>query len=793
MSPPALKLLIILLCSGLALAQNPSTTASPCPPGCHCNYVTRVVRCQSDSFSSLPASFPSYTTTLTLTNIALMNLPPDSFQGLSDLVSLDLTSCQISGISPGAFNGLENLRILTLQVNHLSTLSPDMFTGLVSLRELNLARNLLQSLPNGAFENTPNLQVLDLSNNPLFQIDNETFSGLPSLVSLHMKQGQQVAIPVAPIQNLTNLRTLDLSMNPIPMIPPRSFATLGSLSLLYLNNMALNSLEEDAFEGLYEVTSIDLSYNFFQTLSPAIFQALTSLDTLILTGNEWNCSCPMQPFIQWLRQSEINYYSTNWYCATPRRHQGQVVYGLALRDFACEPIITVAPSHTILDYGDRATFQCQAIGDPAPTIQWYTPDGRMVSSTSNANNTYTAVFGTVLVIQFAREDSVGIYNCSAVNARGQASSRFQVIVQGLPTPTATQAPPQQGTQTTATPTVLVNRITCTNAFLQIWSTDVTDNSISVSWTPYNGEEELNGYIVQVHVFGDVQTSSYYVNWTDATYRIRNLLPGTGYTVCASYLLENCPLVTPKEQCREIMTQGEDLSLTALRTKHRNELIGTALACLLGTLFLMGTIFLILWHCRKPRRYKHYDFKNTRDTATFADIPEDGIDNDILVSNAEIPYPASPPPHGKVDMEDKSHTNLAIHPADTCENEYVSHPFANGTANQHTQPDRVEHSVDVHSDLVEPPPGYSDSGVDTQEELNATDSTASLKSTSTTPPDEENLAVTKEQKDDPSKVKKTKKSLSSEDSIESDEIEMTNIGIPPSQNGDILESFEVEVV
>ncbi|XP_072181903.1 uncharacterized protein [Diadema setosum] len=776
---------------GTTPQQNHGTSPSPCPHGCQCDDMTQVVMCQSDSFSSLPANFPSYTTTLIITSSALMNLPADSFLGLSNLVSINLTSCQISEISPGAFSGLRNMTILTLEGNNLSSLSPDMFTGLVSLQKLNLASNLLQSLPKGAFENTPSLQVLDLSNNPLLHIDNETFRGLPSLASLHMKQDQLVAIPVAAIQNLTNLRTLDLSMNPIPMIPPRSFATLGSLRLLHLNNMALHSLQVDAFEGLHEVTTIDLSYNFFQTLSPAVFQTIPSLDTLILAGNEWNCSCPIRSLVRWLLQSEIDYYSTSWYCATPRRHQGQVVHGLALCDLTCEPIVTVVPYHTILDYGDRATFQCQAIGDPAPTIQWYTPDGRMVSSMSNVTNTYTADFGTVLVIQFARADSVGTYSCTADNERGQASSRFHVTVQGLPTPTPTQASTQHSTlitQTTATPTVTVNEITCTNAILQIQSTDVTDNTISVSWTPYNGQEELTGHLVQVHAFGDVETSSYYVNRTYATYRVRNLLPNTGYTVCVSYLLENCPLVTSEEQCREITTEGEDLAQTLLQSQQRNEATEAAQAALLGGVFVVTTLSAILWHCTRPELCRHIKLtklrkflklKTTRDIATYANIPKKRTDIDKSTAT----------PHGDTDMGYNCYVNLAAYP-EICEIcGYNKHPLTKSIINQRTQTDRVELTADIHCNPVKPPRRYSYSGGDIREELNATDSTTLLRLASTTSPDEDNFVVTMEPKDNPSKVKKSKQSLTSHNDTERNEMELTNIGIYPSLHEGILQGFE----
>lgn len=770
-------ILISMIWYGLATAQTTAPTdPQSCPSGCHCDFQTRVVNCQQGSFTSIPNTFPSYTATLILRGNIFRTLLEDSFIGLSNLVSLDLTSCEIGTINPRAFNGLDNLHILNLQLNHLSTLPPGAFAGLTKLRELNLERNKLQILPGGVLSDTQVLKVLDVNDNRITQIHDDAFSDSSVLSALHLAYNQLVSIPEMALKNLTNLKNLALSGNPIPTIPSRTFISLTSLNLLYLDNMQLGSLEStlevDSFAGLQSVTTIDLSNNQFRTLDPLAFQSLTSLDTLILTGNSWDCECPLSPFVQWLKQSGISYYSTSWFCIYPSDLSGTVVYALEPRDFACEPIITDPPIDTVVEYRQRVIFQCGAKGDPTPEIKWYGPDGTRILATSNEENVYTTLDGIVLVIRSAEEEHVGLYNCTASNVRGSDSVVFQVVVNGIPEPEVSTVSGSTVSDNSSTPVVEPTDTTCASFTLSIVMASVNESSIEVSWIPFNGDREITGYIVQSHIFGEQQTNSYYVNWTASSFELTNLLSNTGYTVCAAFLLDNCPLVIPRAQCTEVTTAGVNPATAALQGRHRNEIVGTALACILGTLLLMATIFFILWRYRKPKDYHHYDFKGNKDTAAFAGIPED---NGFTVSDVIASGSVS---SNKYEAQNGAYVNGGMDISTGNSNEYSNEPVGGSVIYENSV---IQHSADIHSD-VEPPADYTSDVT-----------TASMKSANSVGSDD-GLREGREPKDKPSKVKKSRTSLTSDESLESDEaIEMTNLGAPPHSNGDLNIENEVSVI
>nr|XP_054752308.1 leucine-rich repeat-containing protein 4C-like isoform X1 [Lytechinus pictus] len=762
-------LFISVVCYSVVFAQTPPPTEPPsCPSGCQCNFQTRVVDCQRGGFTSIPTTFPSYTRTLLLSGNILRNILEDSFVGLSNLVSLDLSSCEIRTISPRAFNGLDNLHTLNLQLNHMDTLPSGAFAGLTNLRELYLQRNQLQILPGDMFNDTIFLSELDIGNNRITQIHANAFSDLSVLWVLNLAYNQLDSIPEMALKNLTNLKHLALSGNPISTIPPMTFSSLTYLNILYLDSLQLESLEFDSFFGLQSVTNIDLSYNQLQTLDPSTFQLLTALKTLLLAGNSWNCECSLLPLVQWLKQSTINYYSPLWYCTNPNELRGMVVYGLEQHDFACEPTITNPPIDTTVGYRNRVFFQCVARGDPTPEIQWYQPDGTRITATSNEENMYTAVNGIVLVIQFADKEHVGSFNCTATNVHGSDSVKFQVDVTGLPEPEVTTIPGSTASDGSST-TVEASISTCLSYTLSIMVESVDETSIAVSWVPFTGEREITGYVVQSHLFGDEQTNSYFVNKTEDNYELTNLISNTGYTVCASFLIDHCPLVVPRRQCREVTTAGVNPTIAAMQRRHRQEIIGTVLACILGTLLLMATIFFVLWRYRKPKTYNQYDFKGNKDTAAFAGIPEDA---EGFASGSVTP--------NKYEVQNGAYINGGLDMSMGTSNDYSKEPIGARMSNDNTV---IQHSVDVHSD-VEPTAGYHSDNIASYENVTTDATTVSLKSTNSVVSDD-GSRDTREPKDKASKVKKSQASLSSDEGVEKDgEIEMTDLRDAPHSNGDI---------
>ena len=606
------------------------TTPDPCPSGCTCTPSTRTAVCISLS-SGIP-TFPSYITTLILNNNRLSTLPNDAFTGLSDLIRLYLISCEIGNIEPGAFNGLNHLKILHLRYNQILRLSADVgadgaesvFTGLDELRELDLRNNDLISLEVTDFQPLANLEMLYLDDNDIIDLPVTLFLNNRNLLRLALKSMRLSEIPSAAFAFTGQLEHLELSTNNIKTIPSESFANLPNLKQLILTDMSIESIHDDAFSGLTSLEVLDLLSNSLTTLNKEVLQNLPSLTTLILSANPWTCDCQMYDLVDYIKGTSIVYYTSPWLCVLPNRLNGQPVYLIPEDEFACKPIISSASQSKDVEYDNQAYFECVANGDPKPTIQWLDPKSQEVTSMSNIQNVYTTLEGTVIIIRNAKQDDDGMYTCIASNSNGDDRVEFQLNVQNIPTSKAPTAAPAPTTRSFTCPDV---------AIIDVVATDITDTSAKLTWAAFN-HPMATGYVVEITEFASQvssPTNELVQPASNITFEVSNLKPGTGYVMCVSVIIDKCPTQTPNEQCKQLQTQGlneQEEDINALKIKHTNEIIGTALSVFFGTLLILASIFVILWQYRKPKEYTKYDLQSTnKDTARFADVEGVDIEDD----------------------------------------------------------------------------------------------------------------------------------------------------------------------
>ncbi|XP_022081191.1 leucine-rich repeat and fibronectin type-III domain-containing protein 3-like [Acanthaster planci] len=607
----------------------------PCPSRCTCSMAARTVTCEQKGLTGIPPDLPEYTQTLYLSKNTFNILPRGAFGHLPNLINLHLVSCGILSIADGAFNGLHHLRVLNLRNNQLTSVDL-VLGGMPELETLDLEHNRLSALSENVLNNLPNLRTLHIgSNMGLRDISIGAFDSNPMLRSLSISYCALSRLDPMMFRNLTLLETLTLSGNPISQIPSGAFQHLSSLQELLLSNMELSSLSDTAFQGLLQLRILNLANNRLTNLDIPTLTPLTLLTTLVLAQNPWNCGCSMGNFINWLKNTslhQIDYYTTQWKCYTPESLQERLAYTIPQEDFACIPIFTLTPDSRVISYHDFTVFQCTARGDPTPEIEWYQPDNSKVSTTSNAENVYTSDDGTVLIIQRPEAVNSGRYNCTARNSNGASSKTFSLTVTGIPT--------TPGPTTTGEPTSVTTGLPpCTFASIQVKVGEITDTTIKMEWTGYN-DPYLKGYIIQTTEFGSSQSTIKLAGEADMSFVVTDLTAGTNYVVCVTVFLEMCPSYTTYDQCEQVTTGGKtDDGIAALVTKHRNEIIGTALATFFGTLFILASIFVILWQYRKPKSFTGYDFKTTQDTVQFADL-EIGESSTGQISNQHIRYTGS---------------------------------------------------------------------------------------------------------------------------------------------------------
>ncbi|XP_011246353.1 hemicentin-1 isoform X3 [Mus musculus] len=88
------------------------------------------------------------------------------------------------------------------------------------------------------------------------------------------------------------------------------------------------------------------------------------------------------------------------------------------------PIITLEPVETVVDAGGRVILDCQAAGEPQPTITW-SRQGQPISW----DNRLSMLPNSSLYIAAARKEDTSEYECVARNLMGSVLVRVPVIVQ----------------------------------------------------------------------------------------------------------------------------------------------------------------------------------------------------------------------------------------------------------------------------------------------------------------------------------------------------------------------------
>ncbi|XP_041062394.1 basement membrane-specific heparan sulfate proteoglycan core protein isoform X1 [Carcharodon carcharias] len=87
-------------------------------------------------------------------------------------------------------------------------------------------------------------------------------------------------------------------------------------------------------------------------------------------------------------------------------------------------IINVRASMQMVMVGGSVEFECQAIGDPQPSIHWSKADGRLSPDVIIRNG--------MLKIEHVKESDAGRYRCTATNDAGSVKSEVVLYVQTVP-------------------------------------------------------------------------------------------------------------------------------------------------------------------------------------------------------------------------------------------------------------------------------------------------------------------------------------------------------------------------
>ena len=194
--------------------------------------------------------------------IALADVPPGVFEGLSGLGSMWLEYGAFTSLEVGAFDGLSSLSSLFLD-NHnprydytggfrhrLATLPPGLFAGLTQLRQLDLGGVGLTELAPGTFGDVGStLRWLHLTGNRLEALPAGTFDGATELLTLDLSDNRLVELEAGAFDGAMGLSNLNLSDNRLAALAPGLFGSLASLDVLKLHGNRLEALPPGLFAG----------------------------------------------------------------------------------------------------------------------------------------------------------------------------------------------------------------------------------------------------------------------------------------------------------------------------------------------------------------------------------------------------------------------------------------------------------------------------------------------------------------------------------------------------------------
>nr|XP_033493827.1 leucine-rich repeat and immunoglobulin-like domain-containing nogo receptor-interacting protein 1 [Epinephelus lanceolatus]XP_033493828.1 leucine-rich repeat and immunoglobulin-like domain-containing nogo receptor-interacting protein 1 [Epinephelus lanceolatus]XP_033493829.1 leucine-rich repeat and immunoglobulin-like domain-containing nogo receptor-interacting protein 1 [Epinephelus lanceolatus] len=355
-----------------------------------------------------------------------------TFRDLSALQFIKAADNDFVFISRQAFIGLTSLQELHLDGCNLTAVPTEALAQLTGLRRLHFRRLGLNMLPNYSFRHLERLTELVISHcRWLETLSGNSLFGL-NLTSLTIRHCNLSAVPYIPLHHLVYLVYLDLSFNPIAYIHGNLLEDLLRLQELHLVGGSLLRVEIGAFRGLAHLRLLNVSRNLLTTLEVGAFHSVDTLRTLGLDNNPLTCDCRLLWVVQ--RRPYLDFGGNSPTCTTSAQLQGW--YFLDFTEAELPGLLTCRqprilyqkPPEVRVDQGHTVVFDCNAEGDPLPSVTWISPQLKPLSPIGRIR----ALSNGSLEVRYAQPQDSGAYLCVASNAAGNDSLSVSLHVRAFP-------------------------------------------------------------------------------------------------------------------------------------------------------------------------------------------------------------------------------------------------------------------------------------------------------------------------------------------------------------------------
>lgn len=310
------------------------------------------------------------------------------------------------------------------------------------MQVLDLSQNNIPEIRREEFSdaNLQNVHKLFMRNCTLQDVHRDALRGLMILIELDLSNNLIRTLPVGVFSGLVKLRTILLNNNQIEVLEDRLFENLNYLYRIELKNNHIRTIGLNTFVNVPVLLQIYLDNNRLSVLKKESFEKLEKLASLSILQNQWNCTCELQQFRDFIISR--NLFTNPTTCHDPPHLRGKSWSDVPSENFACRPRIIMPRAGASLDAGgENVTLTCRIKGSPKPDILWifnkkpinnYDSRIHVLTVPDSSRRDSLENYISDLTIVGVRTSDKGTYTCVASNRGGKDEANIVLAVPSSP-------------------------------------------------------------------------------------------------------------------------------------------------------------------------------------------------------------------------------------------------------------------------------------------------------------------------------------------------------------------------